>query len=45
VPGAVSYDASEPVIVALYLAGSVLLLLGAQATNPASGSVPLELKR
>jgi hypothetical protein len=30
VPGAISYDAAEPVIVALHVAGSVLLLLGAR---------------
>lgn len=33
VPGAVSYDAAEPVIVALYVAGSVLLLLGARGSG------------
>jgi hypothetical protein len=37
VPGAVSYDPGEPVVVALYLAGSVLLLLGARGSL-ASGS-------
>jgi hypothetical protein len=38
VPGAVSYDASEPIIVALYVGGSVLLLLGGRARRVAPGS-------
>jgi hypothetical protein len=36
VPGAVAYDAGEPVIVLLYMAASVLLLRSARRPSPAS---------